>query len=846
MKTIRTLVLMTLLAMSARGDDWPQLGGNPSRTRLPGESVGAALMLGSQATGSATFSSPVASDGFLVTARLVAKVRAFRESDRTPLWNVSTGTSFVSTPLVERGRIFLPALDGELRILRLADGASLGTIATGGSGYSSPVLAGNTLFLTSGFPGTALLALDIDLKTILWTASLDQVSYVSPAVASGTVVVGTNKGTVSAFDAATGQLLWSVDVGGSFGATAPVILGTSVYCMSEGTLTQFQLATGSIVGTPLTLVDDAVPALAISTQFACSPPALIDGKLMGVVRFDYAIDSNVDGYVDSWTLREFVYAADPNAMALVGWRQLLIGQALNVDLNAIPPYTLAPSPISTAAGAAVASSLDPTLRLVSATGSISSLALDAPSMASPMVANARIYALSKSGKLHTFEDAAPQPAAALGLTPNSSELTSEPPTLTWTGSGASYLVRMARDGEFLMNWDFEDVVTSTSIPCPTLTAGALHTWGVRVRSASGAWSPWSTATLGVGLVPDPPAGLAATPYHQRVALTWTPSPTPGVSGYRLSYGATTVDLGPVTSTTVTGLTNGTPYTFTLRALGPAALGSVPSSPVSVSATPASAISIGGTFYDSLAAALLAAGSGDVVHLGAETFEIGATLHVPSGVTLEGVNARDSRLVASSPIAMVDLQQGSALRNLSLSGGQTGVVVAAAQVTIANCVIRDMSDAGVAVTGQALVINNTLVGNANAGIRASGHVDARNNIVQSNGVGLVGMISSTYNDVSDGYSIVTPGTGDRHSAVQFIDPASGDYREQAHQPSLDAGAPSDAFNLEPAPNGDRINMGAFGNTPLAATTTAGGPAPPGACGLTGLEVLILLALLRRRR
>src|SRR6185436_4441727 len=50
-----------------------------------------------------------------------------------------------------------------------AGGASLGTIATGGSGYSSPVLAGNTLFLTSGFPGTALLALDIDLKTILWT-----------------------------------------------------------------------------------------------------------------------------------------------------------------------------------------------------------------------------------------------------------------------------------------------------------------------------------------------------------------------------------------------------------------------------------------------------------------------------------------------------------------------------------------------------------------------------------------------------------------------------------------------------------------------------------------------------
>jgi hypothetical protein len=152
-----------------------------------------------------------------------------------------------------------------------------------------------------------------------------------------------------------------------------------------------------------------------------------------------------------------------------------------------------------------------------------------------------------------------------------------------------------------------------------------------------------------------------------------------------------------------------------------------------------------------------------------------------------------------------------------------------------------------VTGIANVINNTIVGNVNAGLRSTGRAQARNNIVQGNGVGFLGVVISKFNDVSDGYSGCAPGEGDLSSLVTFVDAAGGDYREQSGQASLDAGSPADTYSLEPMSNGYRINMGAFGNTPLAATSPSSSSGGGGSsCGLLGLEAVLALLLLARRR
>jgi len=49
---------------------------------------------------------------------------------------------------------------------------------------------------------------------------------------------------------------------------------------------------------------------------------------------------------------------------------------------------------------------------------------------------------------------------------------------------------------------------------------------------------------------------------------------------------------------------------------------------------------------------------------------------------------------------------------------------------------------------------------------------------------------------------------------FVDMAAGDYHLRRNSPCIDAGNPNSDFSLEPKPNGGRINIGVYGNTPEA--------------------------------
>jgi hypothetical protein len=89
---------------------------------------------------------------------------------------------------------------------------------------------------------------------------------------------------------------------------------------------------------------------------------------------------------------------------------------------------------------------------------------------------------------------------------------------------------------------------------------------------------------------------------------------------------------------------------------------------------------------------------------------------------------------------------------------------------------------------------------------------------------------TYSDIKGGYA----GAGNINAAPLFTPAAAGeplDYHLQSkvgrynpptgqwvidakHSPCIDAGDLRDAYDLEPEPNGHRINQGAFGDTPQA--------------------------------
>lgn len=72
-------------------------------------------------------------------------------------------------------------------------------------------------------------------------------------------------------------------------------------------------------------------------------------------------------------------------------------------------------------------------------------------------------------------------------------------------------------------------------------------------------------------------------------------------------------------------------------------------------------------------------------------------------------------------------------------------------------------------------------------------------------------SNIYN--KDTLTYTPPPTNIAHDPM-FVNPDSGNFALRYFSPSIDAGDSSDAYNLEPEPNGHRINQGHQGNTPQA--------------------------------
>jgi hypothetical protein len=134
---------------------------------------------------------------------------------------------------------------------------------------------------------------------------------------------------------------------------------------------------------------------------------------------------------------------------------------------------------------------------------------------------------------------------------------------------------------------------------------------------------------------------------------------------------------------------------------------------------------------------------------------------------------------------------------------------------------------VTTTGSGEVINVTAARNG-TGLRLHGSTHVRNSLIWANDVGLEalapGLVDSRYNDVVgnrvEDWRNARPDKTDLAQPVAFEPRAGSDpdadagLRLKAAQPTTDKGDPTDQWSDEPAPNGDRINIGAFGNTRFA--------------------------------
>jgi len=156
-------------------------------------------------------------------------------------------------------------------------------------------------------------------------------------------------------------------------------------------------------------------------------------------------------------------------------------------------------------------------------------------------------------------------------------------TLTWTppfngGSPISgYVIERTVNGVPTT----QTVGNVTTATLSGLGNGTPHDFRVAAVTAAGqgAWS--NTVVLTPLAAPGTPTGLAAEVGDGSVTLSWTPPASTGgaaITGYTVRYtlngSPVTVDVGPATSTVISGLSNGTTYqiTFTVQARNEAGAG----------------------------------------------------------------------------------------------------------------------------------------------------------------------------------------------------------------------------------------------------------------------------------
>ncbi len=188
-------------------------------------------------------------------------------------------------------------------------------------------------------------------------------------------------------------------------------------------------------------------------------------------------------------------------------------------------------------------------------------------------------------------------------------------TLTWNDPGDSGIVRYQSrhkagtgfaDGDDGLWTDVSGSGASTVSHTVTgLTNGTTHVFQIRAVNAGGPGVASATAIAVLAqTAPAAPTGLAATAGHGQVALGWTlPTNTSAIDKVQLRWKASAslpfdasdawVDLAATaTSRTVTGLTNGTAYSFELRAVNTVGVGPAASAAATPTAVPAPAAPTG--------------------------------------------------------------------------------------------------------------------------------------------------------------------------------------------------------------------------------------------------------------
>lgn len=790
-KVMLGLALAALAGRSgvARAEDWPAFTAGLARGAGPLETIGAAFAAAPRwshalpdvqdALYHSLVASPAVADGYVVFATYDRRVRALRETDGALLWEARLSDSILASPTVRAGRVYVLSTDGWLTALALADGAPVWTRDLATTAYGAVAATADGVWVVTGNPTPRVLRLDAETGTPLWTAGegvLGQAMHSSPAVARGHVIVGEMDGTWRSFAAADGTLEWTAQTPGTVQMSSPLIVGDRVYVAVGGNAAKvyaFELATGAVVsGWPVEISFPAETAPGTPTQtklVMSSPVAVGSDRLAVVVRRDVTLRQVTVDVPDTAAMTELVVGVSTAAAPAVLWTAAL-AHAVAAD-GSVPPYGVAATPAAFSDGAgqlalAVPSALEAQLTFVdAASGAVrGTSAAPAVTRSSPVAANAGLVLATDAGVVARWASTANRAP----LAPAAGFSPAEGALLTAHDARLRWAAAVEPDGDavtYVVRWDDDGEI--------------LHDWDGELVTAA-----------------DEPAAALA-----------------GLAGDRT-------------------------YSWAVRARDArGALSQWSALRKFVSVAPPK-IQIGDREFDTLDAAFAAASAGDTINVGAGRLILSHAATVPPGVTLAGTAPHLTILDGRDLDAAVVLTEGarSDLRLMTVTGARVGVRADGGTHELRNVIVRDDADAGIRVAAEASVdvVSATILRNG-IGVDARGAARLRNALVTRNRVGVsaadAGRLATAFSDVFANTEaerqLVEGGHGDFTALVTFLDEESSDLRLPPAQATTDRGDPGDPFDAEPAPNGGRINLGAFGNTPYAELTGLGGEALGGA-------------------
>jgi outer membrane protein assembly factor BamB len=213
-------------------------------------------------------------DGALFFGSLDTSVYAIDATTGTFLWSRATGDKIESAPSVADSRVFVGSFDGNVYALREKNGRVVWKHAADRSFQTDPTV------VLDGFvyvPGDPIQVLD---ET---TGQLDHSLDVSAgrwAMMSTSLFVG-GKGTVAAYDDATGHQLWSTSTGGTAVVeAAPVTANGIVFAVDvQGFLTAYDARTGQ-----------RLLRLSTGAKLQDGSPIVVNGKV-------YTVDDDADAVI---------------------------------------------------------------------------------------------------------------------------------------------------------------------------------------------------------------------------------------------------------------------------------------------------------------------------------------------------------------------------------------------------------------------------------------------------------------------------------------------------------------------------------------------------------------------